>query len=208
MAKIVLGLILLVVLGGGGWYLYQQQSGRNTTTPPTTNQQTAQNETSQASTAPMADSKLESEAYVNAKYGFKIKPPKGWVANENVGQGLVVSFSNPNQEGEDAGASINVTQPQPTEGASMATMIEETKKALPTVLTNYKVVEDRKATVNGKESHVLGGTFVQGTANLRNRQLIVINKDMAFVVTATNPQSTWDKNSELVEASLMSFEAL
>lgn len=203
LSKIILGLILLVVLGGGGWYLYQnQKTGQSTT--PVVDQSVPQNK---ASSAPVVDSKLEAEAYSNTKYGFKIRPPKGWKANENVGQGVVVSFSNPDQIGVDAGNSINVTAPQPTEGASLDSMIEDTKKALPTVLTNYKVVEDRKATVNGHEAHVLGGTFVQGTANLRNRQLIVVVKDMAFVITGTNPQSTWDKNSDLIEASLMTFEA-
>lgn len=203
LSKIILGLIFLVVLGGGGWYLYQNQKTGQPATP-VVNQSAPQNK---ASSAPVVDSKLEAEAYSNTKYGFKIRPPKGWKANENVGQGVVVSFSNPDQTGVDAGNSINVAAPQPTEGASLDSMIEDTKKALPTVLTNYKVVEDRKATVNGHEAHVLGGTFVQGTANLRNRQLIVIVKDMAFVITGTNPQSTWDKNSDLIEASLMTFEA-
>lgn len=207
LAKILIGIILLVVLGGGGWYLYQQQLNKSTEIPSTTNKQTVQNETSKTSVSPMADSKLESQAYVNTEHGFKIRPPKGWKANENIGLGVVVSFSNPDAKGEDAGASINVTAPQPTEGASLASIVEDSKKVLPKVLTNYKVVEDRKATVNGHEAHVIGGTFVQGTANGRNRQLIIINGDMVFAVTATNLQSTWDKNSDLIEASLMSFEA-
>lgn len=204
LSKIILGLILLVVFGGGGWYLYQNQKAGQSTTTPVVNQSASQNK---ASSAPVVDSKLEAQAYSNSRYGFKIRPPKGWKANENVGLGVVVSFSNPDQTGVDAGNSINVAAPQSTEGASLDSMIEDTKKALPTVLTNYKVVEDRKVTVNGHEAHVLGGTFVQGTANLRNRQLIVVVKDMAFVITGTNPQSTWDKNSDLIEASLMTFEA-
>lgn len=174
------------------------------------NQETSQTQVSKPSTAASpspAQDKLEAQAYSNSKYSFKIRPPKGWKANETVGQGVVVSFSNPDQTGVDAGASVNVAAPQPTEGASLDSMIADTKKALPNVLTNYKVVEDRKATVNGHDAHVLGGTFIQGTANLRNRQLIVVVKDMAFVITGTNPQSTWDKNQDLIEASLMSFEA-
>lgn len=151
---------------------------------------------------------LADESYKSQEHAFEIMPPKDWVADENIGLGVVVSFSHADQTGEYAGVSINVVAPQPTDGASMEEIIEQTLQALPTVLTDYSVVDNVQAMIPGHEAHFIGGTFVQGQLQLRNKQLIVIDGDQAYVVTATAPASSWGKHADMLEASMLTFKTL
>jgi hypothetical protein len=101
---------------------------------------------------------------------------------------------------------INVVS-EPAQGANVERYVQAGRPQLSQTLTSYAQVEDRSLTVNGQPAHILGGTFKQGTFELRNRQLFVVRNDVAYVVTATALASTWNSYEALIDASIKTFQA-
>lgn len=208
--KILIGILLVAALGGGGWYFYQMQMNASSASP--TQNQTAQNNAPVPTATPIAEAKvddrLESLAYINEKNNFKINGPKGWKSDESGLLGTLVVFLNPepDKEGKDPfQANINVIT-ESTQGKNLDDYVKASKEVLPKVLQGYKSTEDKKVTVSGSEGYLIGGTFTQGVYKLRNYQLVVVKDGQAYIVTATALASTWSKYSEIMLASMMTFE--
>lgn len=152
---------------------------------------------------------LEKQPYTNTQYGFRIHAPKGWRIDESGLFGTHVFFFNTDTELEgnnSFSANINVVS-EPAQGLDLKGYVKATKESLSKVLTDYKLVDDKNVSIrSGRQAQFIGGTFIQGESNLRNLQLMVVDNDKGYVVTATVLESAWDKYKDLIEASLLTFE--
>lgn len=143
-------------------------------------------------------------ATVYSTTGFSIRPPEAWTKDESGKLGAKVFFFGPRQS--NFTININVVS-EPAQGTNVEQYVQAGKPQLAQALTGYAQVEDRALTVNGQPAHILGGTFKQGTFELRNRQLFVVRHDVAYVVTATALASTWSTYDALIDASIKTFLA-
>ena len=144
-------------------------------------------------------------ATVYSAPGFSIRPPEGWTQDDSGKLGSKVFFLGPRQS--NFTVNINVIS-EPAQGTNVEQYVQAGKPQLAQALTGYAQVEDRALTVNGQPAHILGGTFKQGTFELRNRQLFVVRHDVAYVVTATALASTWSTYEALLDASIKTFLAV
>lgn len=145
----------------------------------------------------------------NIPGGFQINPPKDWRVDNSGQLGTLVIFTNTQTDraGDSSfGANINVTS-ESTQGLNLADYVSATKGTLAKLLQDYETTEDKRVSVNGTEAQMIGGTFTQGVFPLRNLQLIVVKDGKAYVTTGTVLNSAWDKNKDLIEASLMTFQS-
>lgn len=140
--------------------------------------------------------------------GYGISPPAGWVLHPTDGQGgLSVVFAAPaidKAAPKPFADNLNVVvTPTP---ATLDALIAETKQKYPSVLTNYKVVTDQPAVVNGHPAHLLGGTYDdERSGPLQNIQLIVVEAGKEYTITFTSPAPSFDSFHAVVQASLSSF---
>ena len=86
--------------------------------------------------------------------------------------------------------------------------VELSKAQYPLVLTDFALLGDETAMVNGREIHFLESTFTHGVFPLRNRQLIAIYEDKAYMVTTTALDAAWQQHEAVFDASLRSFRIL
>jgi len=73
-------------------------------------------------------------------------------------------------------------------------------------LTNYKIVEEKTTTINGRPAYLVGGTFTQNNLSLRSLQLFTFKDNTAYVVTALDLASQWAADSPAIVASLQTFQ--
>ncbi len=152
---------------------------------------------------------LGSQPYENLNYGFRIIPPKDWTVDESGQFGDAVFFFGPTvftSDGKPIKININVGSESTKLG--LDEYAEANKSILSEAFSDYKLVEDRKITVRGREAYIVGGTFSAQGVNIRNRQMMIIENGKAFIVTATNLESAWDQYDDLIDASLNTFETL
>jgi hypothetical protein len=195
MLIVLIAVVVIVLLAAlGGWFVM----GRNASSPaPTPTQAPVVQET--ITETPQAGSGLLAEkAYVDSSAGFEITPPAGWTTQKNPGAGVIVMFVNP----KSPGTSINVVS-TPSEGLSLDEYVDVNKEQLKKLLANYVPADDEQTTINGEEGYYIGGTF--GNPKVKNKQLLLVSGDKAYVVTATSTETNWDENTEAFDASFNSF---
>ena len=157
-------------------------------------------------TSIVADSRLDSP-YSHTDKLFEMQPPKDWQAVEG-GWGALVVFANPEPDLLDDlpfSANINVIS-ESAQGLGLEGYVDFSKELLATFFTSYELLEEKKATVNGKEAYFLSSSFTQGDFPLTNLQLVLINEDTEDVITATSLQETWAEYEAIFDASLRSFK--
>jgi hypothetical protein len=89
---------------------------------------------------------------------------------------------------------------------SLKSTIAQTKRALPSVLAHYRVVIDEPATADGRQAHLLGGTFDgDDGGHLENLQLYVLVAGKQYTVTFTSPAARFGALRKQAQASLLSF---
>lgn len=145
---------------------------------------------------------LESTPYADAVAGFSISAPSGWKVQKNPQQGVLVIFSNPNEPGN----TINIVS-ESTQGMDLQEYVDVNKEQIQSLLANYTLVDDEEVDLNGQAGYIIGGTFGQEGSMVKNKQLIVVKNNKAYVVTATSAEDMWPESEEVMDASLMTFKA-
>lgn len=204
MFKILLFLLLVAVIVGGGWFYLNSNKFTIPTGIQPNNRSidtTIINPNPVSSTGTSQSNLLEAQAYTNSKFGFSINPAKGWTTKEADQNGIIVVFTNP----VDQGNNILITS-QSAQGMDLMANVNATKQQLPAYLKNYQLTDNSSTTVNDQPAYIIGGTFVQRNANLRNKQLMVVKNGQVYVVTATAKTDNWVTEQAAIDASLMSFK--
>ncbi len=211
---IVLGLGISVVLAGVGfliWSLIQNSKkpdliidAPSILFPSATPIPTSENGTVKLISQ---DILFESSTYRNELAGFEIKVPKNWSIDESGQSGAIVVLLDPKTtlaSGSALVSFVNVTSGP--SGDSLEIEVANAKLGLRKLFESYTIEEDKQMTVNGKTYHLLGGTYqIKGT-KMRNRNLILINNDRGYAISATSPDSVWPKKELLLNATLFSFK--
>lgn len=188
-------------------------TNENNSNNQTTNNQPASTQTIQppSSVKLSTSALLEPKAYYDAAGGFSIQPPKGWQSNQGTSGGRnFIIFLSPNPQKDNSGKvvfneSINITS-EINKEASNDAYIQKSKQALQQYLTNYKIVEEKTTTINGRPAYLVGGTFTQNNLSLRSLQLFTFKDNTAYVVTALDLASQWAADSPAIVASLQTFQ--
>ena len=156
-------------------------------------------------------SKLEEQAYVNEKAGFKICAPKGWQANETKIPNLHVIFINQEEAGNKSeiklNSMINVVS-DVTQLPDLAAYVTAVKALLAQRLNDYKADVDEDVVIAGVPAKIIGGTFKQGETTLENVQLITFKNGKAYMITAASLAENFAENKDLFVAVLKSFELI
>ena len=167
---------------------------------------TVEAEVAEAQRQLVADAKLD-DAF--AGKGYKIRPPLGWDTNKAVGD-VPAHFLNPTPDLQGGvipfHANINIIIEPIPQRPTMQEYVDANKQLLSLRLTDHKLIDDSESTVNGHAAHFLESTFQHEIFNLRNRQVLLISDDQAFVVTTTALEETWESYDDIFDASLRSFE--
>lgn len=188
---IVLAVVVLGAAGFAGYKVMQKnKDGGSTATKET------------------ASTKLSSTPYENTDYDFTFTPPEGWTQSEV--EGTVVFFSNPSkdsQNGNELAASLNVTVEETS--LSLADYLVAAKQQLAAAFSGYKIVSENNITLSdGTKGVAIEGAFSQGSYDIRNRQVLVVENGAAFVLTASSLGNRWDFYAPLFEASQGTFKSL
>ena len=148
--------------------------------------------------------------YSDSINGFEIRPPSGWTVDQSGLLGTKVAFirATPDLHERTPFSANIVIYVEPAEGMTLEEFVELSKAQYPLVLTNFALLGDETAMVNGREIHSLESTFTHGVFPLRNRQLIAIYKDKAYMVTTTALDAAWQQHEAVFDASLRSFRIL
>jgi len=169
-------------------------------------------ETAEATISISTSDVLEAQPYVNEKEGFKIRAPKGWQTNETKLAGLHVIFVKQEEKSENKSeikfkSSVNVVS-EVTQLPDVNAYVAAVRVALAQFLTDYKADADESAVIAGLPALIIGGTFKQGEATLKNSQLIALKDGKAYIVTATALAEDFAGSKDLFAASLKSFELI
>ncbi|MGW6278526.1 hypothetical protein [Kribbella sp. NPDC055071] len=153
----------------------------------------------------------ESASTTSARFtspdGYSLVPPAGWreYPDGEVGvlSGVLIAPSlDPAAKFVD---NINVVITK--NRSDLGTTIAETKRALPTALTHYRVVIDEPATADGQDAHFLGGTYDRTeSGHLENLQLFLITSGKQYTVTFTSTAASFPALRARAQASLLSFK--
>ena len=103
-------------------------------------------------------------------------------------------------------ANINIIIEPVPETPALQEYVDANKRLISLRLPDHNFIDDSESTVNGHSAHFLESTFQYEIFNLRNRQVLLISGDEAFVVTATALEETWESYGDVFDASLRSFE--
>ena len=148
--------------------------------------------------------------YSDSMNGFQIQPPDGWTVDQSGLLGTKVAFirATPDLHERTPFSANIVIYVEPAEGMTLEEFVELSKAQYPLVLTDFALLGDETAMVNGREIHFLESTFTHGVFPLRNRQLIAIYEDKAYMVTTTALDAAWQQHEAVFDASLRSFRIL
>ena len=104
-------------------------------------------------------------------------------------------------------ANINVLT-VPAQGITLEELAVASKEQFKIMVTNFTLLGETFRVVDDSEAHVFEYTYSQGVFPLRGMQLIVVDEDKAYAITATALSATWDKYEAAFDASLRSFRTL
>ena len=148
--------------------------------------------------------------YSDSINGFEIRPPSGWTVDRSGLVGTKVAFIHPEPDFHDRtpfSANI-VIYVEPAEGLTLEEFVELSREQSSLLLTDFALLRDESATVNGRQIHFLETTFTHGVFPARNRQLIAIYEDNVYAITTTALEATWQQYEAVFDASLRSFRIL
>ncbi len=153
---------------------------------------------------------LLGQTYSNPNDGFEIRPPRGWAVDDSGLLGTKVIFSSETPDLHDetpTQANINILT-VPAQGITLEELAVASKEQFKIMVTNFTLLGETFRVVDDYEAHVFEYTYSQGVFPLRGMQLIVVDEDKAYAITATALSATWDKYEAAFDASLRSFRTL
>jgi hypothetical protein len=124
--------------------------------------------------------------------GFSFVPPEGWTKESAPPAGVFVLYSAPKEPGA-AAANMNVNA-QPGGEGDIDQALPEMKKALATVLKDYKAVDEGKITINGRQAIYLSGKFTAGGMTIQNLQFGILGANKkVYTMTFTTLETEFAK---------------
>jgi hypothetical protein len=172
--------------------------------------------TSPASTAPASTAPDRSAApdprpvptpagtpYADAGNRFRIAPPQGWAVDTSGIRGTAVVFRDPAPTPAGArtfNANINVIVGPATGELDLA--IDGARRELRTLPGYTSTADEDVVLADGTAGHLLGGTFTDQGAELRNLQMYTVRGRSSVVVTGTAPASSWASFGGVFDAAL------
>lgn len=155
---------------------------------------------------PAGSSQLAATAYSGDN--FEITPPSGWRQADNELIKVLVGFVDPASQQSASGtysSSINVLS-ESSRGLSLDKYVDETIKASTRIFSGYEVVERNQITLGGRPAYLLTAKFSQGENATQMYQLVADKDGKVYIVTGASSASDWDKYSEILRTSLLTFK--
>jgi hypothetical protein len=156
-----------------------------------------------AGSAPSAAAPPSGTPYSDAGNRFRIAPPPGWTVDTSGTRGTAVVFRDPvpTPAGDRTfNANINVIV-GPAAG-ELDAAIDGARRELRT-LTGYTPTADEAVVLpDGTAGHLLGGTFTDQGAELRNLQMFTVRGRSSVVATGTAPAANWASFGGVFDAAL------
>lgn len=138
--------------------------------------------------------------------GYAFSPPANWWQADVTGSSSAARFVAP-YTSDAFPTNINVTV-TPAD-ADLAASVAEARRVLPAALTGYRAITDEPTTLSGRRAaHLLGGTFTRSTTQLRNLQLVVVERGLTYIVTATAPSGEFAQYEPAIRAAFTTFVLL
>ena len=142
------------------------------------------------------------EAYVNKEYGFSIQPPEGWTIQEDW-FGAIVCFIGPTED--DFAVNINIVSEETD--MSLEEYVELSKQQIKDIL-NATIISGGSRTIKNHEAYEIVLTWTMGAHNLKQKQVYLIEKGRAYIITCTASQSNYDSYVSTFDESINTFEFL
>lgn len=212
---IIIGIIISIIIVGIGllvWKIIQSQNSPDiTVTAPDKNSTVYTIPTPTDSTVKITTQEVpfEPSPYRNDLANFEIKVPLGWQIDDSGKSNAVVVLIDP--KATVASGSALITLVSVSTGPSSHTLADEVKDAkegLKKLFKDYTFEEDKQMVISGKMYYLLGGSYNVKNTKMRNRNLIHINNNRGYAVSATAPDSVWPKKEIMLNATLFSFKTL
>lgn len=132
-------------------------------------------------------------SYKNTKYNINMSYPKTWSFKDNI-NGTIVAFLTPREsKTDDFQDNVNIVMQdissQPMDIDKYASLsIGQLKK----VITDIKIISDKKSNLSGQKAHTVTFTGKQGVSTLKWIQVYMIKNKKAYVVTYTSKVDSFD----------------
>jgi len=213
---IFIGLLIAVIIIAAGYYLWKNQSTQTDTIVYVT-APTKETPTPSPSPTVLPDGTtiyvepkilLDPKPYRNELAKFEINFPQGWQVDDSGNSGAVVIFVDPQttvSSGSAILSFINVSTGMAS-GETLSGYIISARDMLQKTYPSYNLIEDKELLISGNTYHLLTGTYEIHGLTIKNRNLLLVFDHRGYSISATAPQSVWQKNEMLINASLFSFK--
>lgn len=138
-------------------------------------------------------------AYHNSDYGFSFSPPDGWSSVDV--SGVIVAYRDPNAA--TTGASINVVTEE-TRG-TLLQYATASKSYVSSTFNNYNLVSEGSLIINGLDCYILISTWTQSGIDFKAQQVLFLENDRAFVISAIAYTSQYGDAIAYMLPSIQSF---
>lgn len=150
---------------------------------------------------PTLETGLVGQQYSNAEYSCEIIVPQGWLTMEAEEQGFpMLIMYDPNYPDFSAVLLMLSVPPGFTAEQLMASRLV----ALPNILPNFQLQEEKTGVINGETTRIASWTFNEVPLFVQENQILV-KEDVAYYFIFTGPQETWLEQQDLVQKIVDSF---
>lgn len=122
-------------------------------------------------------------SYTDSKYGFQLSYPAGWTVQPDV-MGAAVAVLAPPVNNFSRNVNVVVIGGVPA-GTTLDSVYSQNVATLRKLMTDFKVLAERRLTVDGQPARELVYTGRQGQYSLRQKQRYVLHGGKLYVLTAT-----------------------
>lgn len=142
--------------------------------------------------------------YYNDKYSFSMQPPSGWAVDESGLMGTAVIFYGPREQ--DFTVNVNIMVEDVPAGTTLGDYISVSKRNLPLLLTNHRVVSERSRVIGGIYAYELVITHTMGIFDLKAKCVALLKDSKAYTITFTALPGNYDVYLPAFEASVETFK--
>ncbi len=192
--------IILTGLVIAGWFIYYDFA-------PSTYVVNVSNNQRAAVASPVETKKIIDNDGVYRNEKFRIRPPVGWAVGDAAALRVAAMFINPAEDkSKEKVLHSNISVITEPTSLTLDAYVKSSKETLQRLVKKYNLTEYQKTKVNGRSGYMMGGIFEQSDEQMRNRQLIILEGGMAYIVTGTALDSAWGKYVKQINAALASFD--
>jgi len=176
--------------------------------PPVSGSAAPTPESPPTASAPPPTSVSQEQRFRDDQLGYSMVPPQGWAARSgDLGGQYMTVFARPDPDtSSNAPFAVNINVMVTTSTGSLAADVGASMEQFSLMLDGYQPVDNEAVELaDGHPAHLLGGTFAQQGAELRNLQLLVAQGDRLYVATGTAPAVSFEVYEPELRRSLLSF---